>query len=73
MHPREVFSDALVDRACAIIVAHNHPSGDLTPSQSDVEVTKQLKSSGDLIGIKLLDHIIFSQRGYYSFQEQGKL
>jgi len=73
VHPREVFADILVERASAVIVAHNHPSGSLTPSREDMAVTKQLKEAGDLLGIKLLDHIIFSRRGYYSFLEHGEL
>ncbi len=73
VHPREVFAEALSDRASAIIVAHNHPSGGLEPSASDVEVTKQLKAAGAVMGISLLDHIIFNQRGYFSFLEAGRL
>lgn len=73
VHPREVFADALADRASAIIVAHNHPAGSLEPSAADVEVTKQLKAAGVVMGIALLDHIIFNRHGYYSFLESGKL
>jgi len=73
IHPREVFADALADRAAAIIVAHNHPSGGLEPSPSDVEVTGQLKAAGSVVGIALLDHIIFNRKGYYSFLEAGRL
>lgn len=73
VHPREVFADALSDRASAIIVAHNHPSGGLEPSASDVEVTRQLKEAGSVIGITLLDHIIFNRREYFSFLEAGQL
>jgi DNA repair protein RadC len=73
VHPREVFADALSDRASAIIVAHNHPSGGLEPSLSDVEVTGQLKAAGSVVGISLLDHIIFNRTGYYSFLESGRL
>lgn len=73
VHPREVFADVIVERASSIIVAHNHPSGSLTPSREDVLVTKQLKDAGNVLGIKLLDHIIFSHRGYYSFLEHGEL
>jgi len=73
VHPREVFADALSDRASAIIVAHNHPSGGLEPSPADVEVTRQLKEAGSVIGIALLDHIIFDRRGYFSFLEAGRL
>lgn len=73
VHPREVFADALSDRASAIIVAHNHPAGSLEPSASDVEVTKQLKAAGTVMGIALLDHIIFKRSGYFSFLEAGRL
>jgi DNA repair protein RadC len=72
VHPREVFADPITDRASAIIVAHNHPSGTLNPSAEDKEITGQLKASGEVLGIRLLDHIIFNQRGYYSFLEHGK-
>jgi DNA repair protein RadC len=73
VHPREVFADAIVDRASGIIVAHNHPAGSLTPSSSDIEITSQLKSAGMVIGIELLDHMIFNRTGYYSFLESGTL
>ena len=71
VHPREVFADPITDRASAIIVAHNHPSGGLTPSKEDIEITKQLKSAGETLGIRLLDHIIFNHKGHYSFLEKG--
>ncbi len=73
VHPREVFADALMDRASAIIVAHNHPSGSLQPSVADVDVTAQLKAAGVVLGITLLDHIIFNRNGYFSFLEAGRL
>jgi len=73
VHPREVFADPITDRASAIIVAHNHPSGELKPSKEDTEITKQLKAAGETLGIKLLDHIIFNQKEYYSFLEKGIL
>jgi len=73
VHPREVFADALSDRASAIIVAHNHPTGSLEPSASDVEITNQLKAAGSVVGIALLDHIIFNRSGYFSFLESGRL
>ena len=73
VHPREVFADPITDRASAIIVAHNHPGGGLNPSKEDIAVTKQLKSAGEILGIRLLDHIIFNHKGYYSFLEDGKL
>ena len=73
VHPREVFADALSDRASAVIVAHNHPSGGLAPSSSDIDITVQLKAAGAIIGIELLDHIIFNRTGYFSFLEAGRL
>jgi len=73
VHPREVFANPITDRASAIIVAHNHPAGGLTPSIEDIEITKQLKAAGETLGIRLLDHIIFNQKGYYSFLEHGEL
>ena len=69
VHPREVFSDPLTDRAAALLVAHNHPSGNLEPSPEDREVTKRLRDSGEILGIKLLDHVVFTSNGYYSFLE----
>ncbi|MBV6504890.1 MAG: hypothetical protein ILNGONEN_00445 [Syntrophorhabdaceae bacterium] len=73
VHPREVFADPIADRAAAIIVAHNHPAGSLTPSPEDIEVTKQLKAAGETLGIRLLDHIIFNQKEYYSFLEKDEI
>ena len=73
VHPREVFADVIADRASAVIVAHNHPSGGLEPSSSDVNVTSQLKAAGAIVGIELLDHIIFNRTDYFSFLEAGIL
>jgi DNA repair protein RadC len=73
VHPREVFADALSDRASAVIVAHNHPSGQLEPSPGDVNITAQLRAAGAIVGIELLDHIIFNRTGYFSFLEDGRL
>lgn len=73
VHPREVFADPLARRATAIAVAHNHPSGVLTPSDDDVNITKRLKASGDILGIKILDHLVFTENAYYSFLEHGLL
>ncbi len=73
VHPREVFADAIADRASAVIVAHNHPSGGLEPSSSDINITSQLKAAGAIVGIELLDHIIFNRTGYFSFLEAGTL
>ena len=73
VHPREVYADPITDRASAVIVAHNHPSGNLTPSQDDLEVTCQLKEAGDTLGIRLLDHLVFNQTTYHSMMEKGEL
>src|ERR1039457_128595 len=72
-YPREVFADALADRASGVIVAHNHPSGQLEPSTGDVNITAQLKAAGAIVGIELLDHIIFNRTGHFSFLEGGRL
>lgn len=73
VHPREVFADPITDRAAAIIVAHNHPSGGIAPSSEGIAITEQLKGAGETLGVKLLDHIIFNQKDYYSFLENGLL
>ena len=73
VHPREVFADPLADRAAAVIVCHNHPSGNTDPSPDDREVTDILKKAGKILGIELLDHIIFSDSGFYSFLEKGEI
>ncbi len=66
VHPREVFADAIADRAASIIVAHNHPSGTLTASSADSEVTQRLEEAGVVLGIKLVDHLIVSSSGHLS-------
>lgn len=68
VHPREVFAGPLADRAAAIVVAHNHPSGDPTPSDVDIEVTQQLVAAGQILGIPLYDHIILASKIHYSFR-----
>ena len=73
VHAREVFQGALLVGACAVIVGHNHPSGDVQPSPEDVEVTKRLKQAGELLRVPLLDHVLFSETAYVSFHEQGIL
>ena len=73
VHPREVFSDPIRMRATAIILAHNHPSGNLDPSPDDLEVTLRLKKAGLLLGIEVLDHIIFSSEDYRSMSETGEM
>ena len=71
VHPREIFADPITDRACAIIVAHNHPSSNVEPSKEDIEITKRLRGAGEVLGIPLLDHLVFSSNAYYSFVEHG--
>ncbi|BAF73233.1 RadC family protein [Sulfurovum sp. NBC37-1] len=73
VHPREVFSDAISDRAAGIIIAHNHPSGTLESSRADIQITQRLKEVSKLVGIELLDHVILSKNGYYSFSDEGLL
>ncbi len=73
VHPREVFADPLMDRACAVVVGHNHPSGRLEPSPEDLDITRRLKQAGEVLGISLLDHLIFSSEGFFSFVEHGLL
>lgn len=70
VHPREVFAPAIENRAAAVIVAHNHPSGDPSPSQEDREATRRLRRAGELLGVELLDHLILTRRGPYSFREK---
>lgn len=72
-HPREVFADAITDRAASIIVAHNHPSGTVTPSQKDISLTQQLVAAGQLLGISLRDHIVVTKGEYYSFRQHHLL
>ena len=73
VHPREVFADAIADRAAGIIIAHNHPSGTLSASRADVQITERLKEVSKLVGIELLDHVILAKEGYYSFSDEGLL
>jgi DNA repair protein RadC len=73
VHPREVFADAVADRASGIILAHNHPAGPLEPSPADIQITRQLRAAGGVVGIDLLDHIIFNRTAYFSFLEAAKL
>jgi DNA repair protein RadC len=72
VHPRETFKTALLSSAAAVIFMHNHPTGDPTPSPEDIEITKRLKEAGDILGIRILDHIIIGST-YYSFTERGLL
>ena len=73
VHPREVFSDPIADRAAAILVAHNHPSGTLEPSAEDLALTRRIVRAGDLLGIRVLDHLIVTEDGFLSLREAGHL
>ena len=73
VHPREVFKAALLANAAAIILTHNHPSGDPSPSADDVQLTRRLVDAGALLGVDVLDHIIVGDGRYYSFKEAGRL
>ena len=71
VHPREVFKEAYLLSATSIICIHNHPSGNINPSNNDIIITKQLKEVGTLLGINVLDHIIIGKDTYYSFNDNG--
>jgi len=72
-HPREVFADAIADRAATVIIAHNHPSGEPLPSHQDISLTQQLAAAGQLLGITLRDHVIVTKTEYYSFRQHHLL
>lgn len=71
VHPREVFKDAIMHNAYSVVLAHNHPSGDSEPSEDDLTITKRLKESGKIQGIEVIDHIIITKNGFFSFKERG--
>lgn len=71
VHPREVFSEAIRHGAASLIVAHNHPSGDPTPSPEDIAVTRRLAEAGELLGIEVLDHIVLGDNRWTSLKEKG--
>jgi DNA repair protein RadC len=71
VHPREVFADCLLDRAAAVAVAHNHPSGQVMPSAEDDEITLRLRSAADILGLRFLDHLVFCESQYFSYQQAG--
>jgi DNA repair protein RadC len=73
IHPREVFADVILDRAAALIVAHNHPSGRLHPSPDDDEITARLKAAAEILGFRFLDHLIFSESAWFSYRQNGRL
>lgn len=69
VHPREVFADVITDRAAAVIFAHNHPSGDLRPSDNDLRIHNQLTEAAKILGLRILDHVIVTKKSHFSFQE----
>ena len=73
VHPREVFADAITDRCASVILVHNHPSGNLKPSQADLDVTKRLCNSGSILGLEVLDHIIVTKNGWESLKKLGHM
>lgn len=73
VHPREVYKSALLSSAAAIVFVHNHPSGDPTPSREDIELTSRLKQASDLLGIRLLDHVVIGSGRHFSFADSGLL
>jgi DNA repair protein RadC len=70
---REIFKSAILLNAAAIILSHNHPSGDSTPSREDAQLTERISKAGEILGIRLLDHIIIAEQGNYSFSQSGRL
>jgi len=73
VHPREVFNPVIRESAAAVLFVHNHPSGDPTPSQEDMEITRRLKEVGEVMGIRVLDHVVIGHDRYFSFSERGIL
>lgn len=71
VHPREVFKTALISNAAALVLIHNHPSGDPSPSSEDIAITRRLKEAGDLLGVKVVDHVIVGTDGMVSLLERG--
>ena len=71
VHPREVFTRAVGERSAQVIIAHNHPSGEPTPSEDDIVLTKRLVKAGEILGIELLDHIVITQSSFTSFKEKS--
>jgi len=73
VHPREVFADPITDRAASVILAHNHPSGTLEASPEDIALTKRLQKAGELLGIRVLDHLIVASSGFLSLKQAGAM
>jgi DNA repair protein RadC len=73
VHPREVYNPVIRDSAAAVIFVHNHPSGDPAPSQEDIEITRRLKEVGEVMGVRVLDHVVIGHDCYFSFSDKGML
>jgi DNA repair protein RadC len=73
VHPREVYNPVIRESAAAVLFVHNHPSGDPAPSQEDIEITRRLKEVGEVMGIRVLDHVVIGRERYYSFSDRGLL
>ena len=71
IHPREIYKRAVIESSSSIIVAHNHPSGEVSPSDDDMSTTRRLHEAGEILGIPLLDHIVFTPDKYYSFKSNN--
>lgn len=71
VHPREVFQPAVTESAASVVLVHNHPSGDVRPSDDDIQLTRRLVKAGEIMGIEVLDHVIVSEKGYLSMKEKG--
>lgn len=73
VHPREVFKSAILSNAASIILVHNHPSGECSPSQEDTLLTERIKSAGELMGIELVDHLVLGDASFFSYKAEGRL
>ena len=73
VHPREVFRSAIRAAAAGIVLVHNHPSGDPSPSREDLSVTRRLMDAGKVVGIPIIDHVVVAEHGFHSFQENGDM
>jgi len=73
VHPREIFKASILSNCARLIIAHNHPSGDPTPSNADFSFTNRIVEAGELVGIEIVDHVIVSPTEYYSFAEKGHI
>jgi len=71
VHPREVFKEAIIHNAMSVVLAHNHPSGDPDPSEDDLTITRRLVEAGKILGVEVIDHIIISKNGFFSFKDKG--